>query len=150
VNRTELIEALASRVELTKAAAAKAVDALTEIITAAVAKGNSVARIGFGTVKSAARAARTGRNPKTGEALKIAASMIPKFSAGAALKAAVSGKVATKTAAAKKPAAKAKPAAAKKPAAVTKPAAAKPAAKAAAKPAAAKKPAAAAKVAKKK
>ena len=118
MNKSELIEELAKRAELTKAAANKVIDALTDIITSAISKGNPVALIGFGTFKSVLRAARTGKNPKTGETLKIAARTVPKFSAGAALKAAVSGK---KTAA-KKPAAKkaaAKPAA-KKPAAKKK------------------------------
>lgn len=119
LNKSELIEELAKRAELTKAAANKVIDALTDIITGAISKGNPVALIGFGTFKSVLRAARTGKNPKTGETLKIAARTVPKFSAGAALKAAVSGK---KKVAAKKPAAKkaaAKPAA-KKPAAKKK------------------------------
>ena len=118
LNKSELIEELAKRAELTKAAANKVIDALTDIITSAISKGNPVALIGFGTFKSVLRAARTGKNPKTGESLKIAARTVPKFSAGAALKAAVSGKKAP----AKKPAAKkaaAKPAA-KKPAAKKK------------------------------
>jgi len=122
LNKSELIEELAKRAELTKAAANKVIDALTDIITGAISKGNPVALIGFGTFKSVLRSARTGKNPKTGETLKIAARTVPKFSAGAALKAAVSGK---KTVAAKKPAAKK---AAAKPAA-KKPAAKKPAAK---------------------
>ena len=119
MNKSELIEELAKRAELTKAAANKVIDTLTDIITSAISKGNPVALIGFGTFKSVLRAARTGKNPKTGETLKIAARTVPKFSAGAALKAAVSGK---KSPAAKKPAAKkaaAKPAA-KKPAAKKK------------------------------
>ena len=120
MNKSELIEELAKRAELTKAAANKVIDALTEIITGAISKGNPVALIGFGTFKSVLRAARTGKNPKTGAPLKIAARTVPKFSAGAALKAAVSGKKVV----AKKPAAKA----AAKPAA-KKPAAKKPAAK---------------------
>jgi DNA-binding protein HU-beta len=122
MNKSELIETLAAKTEVSKAAAAKSVDALVEIITAAVAKGDDVALIGFGTFKSANRAARTGRNPKTGAALKIAASTVPKFSAGAAFKTAVAGKkaakpapknVAAKVSAVKSPAAK-KPVAKKK------------------------------------
>jgi DNA-binding protein HU-beta len=109
MNKSELIEALSAKTDVSKAAAGKSIEALVEIITAAVAKGNDVALIGFGTFKAAKRAARTGRNPATGAVLKIAASTVPKFSAGAAFKAAVSGK----KAAAKKPAAK-KPAAKKK------------------------------------
>ena len=118
MNKSELIEAVAERAELSKAAVNKAIDALTEVITAVISKGNPVALIGFGTFKSVNRAARTGKNPKTGAVLKIAAKAVPKFSAGAGLKAAVAGK---------KPAAK-KPAAAKKPVA-KKPAVKKPVAK---------------------
>lgn len=112
MNKSELIEALATKTDLSKAAAGKAVDALVEIITANVSKGNDVALVGFGTFKAAKRAARTGKNPKTGETLKIAATTVPKFSAGATFKAAVSGKKASAKPAAK-PAAK-KPAAKKK------------------------------------
>jgi len=112
MNKSELIEALAARIKLSKAASGKAVDALVEIITAAVAKGDDVALKGFGTFKPAKRPARTGRNPKTGEALKIPATTVPKFKPGAKLKAAVSGKKPIAKPAAKKPAAK-KPAAKK-------------------------------------
>ncbi|MCF8179339.1 MAG: HU family DNA-binding protein [Sulfuritalea sp.] len=125
MNKSELIEAVAERAELSKAAVNKAIDAMTEVITSVISAGNPVALIGFGTFKSVKRAARTGKNPKTGAALKIAAKSVPKFSAGAGLKAAVAGKKpVAKKAAAKKPAAK--PAAKK---AVAKPAAKKPAAK---------------------
>ena len=103
MNKSELIEALATKAEVSKAAAGKSVDALVEIITATVAKGDTVALVGFGTFKPAKRAARTGKNPKTGEALKIAATTLPKFSAGATFKAAVAGKKAPAKAAAKKP-----------------------------------------------
>ncbi len=123
MNKSELIEAVAERAELSKAAVNKAIDALTEVITSVIAKGNPVALIGFGTFKSVMRSARTGKNPKTGAVLKIAAKAVPKFSAGAGLKAAVAGKkpVAKKAAPAKKAPAAKKPAA--------KPAAKKPAAK---------------------
>jgi len=104
MNKSELIEALATRTKLSKVATGDALDALIDIITSAVAKGGDVALIGFGTFSSSKRAARTGRNPQTGAALKIAASTVPKFKAGAAFKAAVSGK----KVAAKKPAAKKK------------------------------------------
>jgi DNA-binding protein HU-beta len=86
---------LASHADLSKAAAGKSIDALVEIITAAVAKGEDVALVGFGTFKPAKRAARTGKNPKTGEVLNIAATTVPKFSAGATFKAAVAGKKAS-------------------------------------------------------
>ena len=122
MNKSELIEAVAERAELSKAAVNKAIDAMTDVITNVIAKGNPVALIGFGTFKSVMRSARTGKNPKTGAPLKIAAKAVPKFTAGAGLKAAVAGK----KPAAKKAAAPAKKAAAK-PAA--KPAAKKPVAK---------------------
>jgi len=92
MNKTELIDALATKCDLSKAAAGRAVDGLTEIITGALTQGDSVALLGFGTFSVGQRAARTGRNPKTGEALKIAASKTPKFTAGAKLKASVNGK----------------------------------------------------------
>ena len=65
-------------------------------IVKSVAKGDPVTLVGFGTFKSAKRAARTGKNPKTGAAIKIAATTVPKFSAGAGFKLAVSGKKAKK------------------------------------------------------
>jgi len=92
MNKSELIEALAAKTEVSKAAAGKSIDALLEIITASVAMGNDVALIGFGTFKASKRAARTGKNPKTGEALKIAATTVPTFKAGATFKAAVAPK----------------------------------------------------------
>ena len=108
MNKSELIEALAASTEVSKVAAGKSIDALVGIITKTVAKGNDVALIGFGTFKAVKRAARTGKNPKTGEVLKIAATTVPKFSAGATFKLAVSGKKASTKPAAKKPAAKKK------------------------------------------
>lgn len=92
MKKTELIDALAARTDMTKAAAGKSIDALLDIITETVAAGDDVALIGFGTFKAAERAARVGKNPKTGEALTIAAATVPKFSAGAAFKAAVAKK----------------------------------------------------------
>ncbi|WP_310610778.1 HU family DNA-binding protein [Limnohabitans sp.] len=92
MNKTELIEAVAAQTELTKADAGRAVNAVLEVITHAVAKKDDVQLIGFGTFKAAARAARTGKNPRTGEALKIAAAVVPRFTAGAAFKAAVNTK----------------------------------------------------------
>jgi len=113
MNKKELVDALAAKAEVSKVAAAKSVDALLGIIVEAVAKGDSVSLIGFGTFKSAKRAAREGRNPATGKAIKIAATTTPKFTAGAGFKDAVAGKKKAAKPAAKKPAA----AAAKKPAA---------------------------------
>ena len=92
MNKSDLIEALATKADLSKAAAGRALDVLINEIVTAVAKGDSVALIGFGTFKSAARAARAGKNPRTGEKLKIAATTVPKFSAGATFKQAVASK----------------------------------------------------------
>ncbi len=83
---------MAKETELSKAAAGRAIDALVHIITKTVAKKEDVQLIGFGTFKANKRAARTGKNPRTGEALKIAASTVPTFKAGAAFKAAVNKK----------------------------------------------------------
>ena len=92
MNKGELIEALAAKSELSKAAAGRTLDALVEIVTATVAKKEDVQLIGFGTFKAAKRAARTGKNPRTGETLKIAATTVPRFTPGAAFKAAVAKK----------------------------------------------------------
>ncbi len=89
MNKSELIDAIASSANLTKAEAGKALNALTEAITASLKKEESVAIIGFGTFKISKRAARTGRNPQTGKELKIAARKAPGFTAGKALKDAV-------------------------------------------------------------
>ncbi|MBA2659184.1 MAG: HU family DNA-binding protein [Nitrosospira sp.] len=91
MNKNEFIEAMAAKTDSSKADAARAVAALTEVISDTLQKGESIALIGFGTFEVRSRAARTGRNPKTGEELKIAASRIPAFKPGAALKAAVNG-----------------------------------------------------------
>ena len=96
MNKSELIDALAEKVGGSKAVAGKSIEALVGIITTAVAKGDDVALIGFGTFKPSKRAARVGKNPRTGETLKIAATTVPKFSAGAKFKAAVAGKKAAK------------------------------------------------------
>lgn len=92
MNKTELINAVAESAQLSKADAAKVLDAVVSTITTTVAAGDTVSLIGFGAFKPAARAARTGKNPKTGAALQIAATTTPKFTAGAAFKAAVAGK----------------------------------------------------------
>lgn len=92
MNKSELIEAIAKDAELSKAAAGKALEATIAAVTKAVAKGDTVALVGFGTFKSSKRAARTGRNPATGKEIKIAATTVPKFTAGAAFKAAVGKK----------------------------------------------------------
>ena len=94
MNRSELIDILASKNELTKAAAGGILDTLIETIQAAVKKGDSVTLVGFGSFKSVKRAARAGKNPSTGAALKIPASTVPKFTAGSKFKAAVDPKAA--------------------------------------------------------
>lgn len=89
MNKSEFIDAIASKTDMSKVASGKALDAVIEIIVQAVAKGDGVSLVGFGAFKAAARAAREGKNPKTGEKIKIAATTVPKFSAGATFKAAV-------------------------------------------------------------
>lgn len=92
MNKSELVDAIAAGAEISKAAAARALDTAVETITKAVANGDQVTLVGFGSFKASARAARIGKNPKTGAELKIAATTVPKFSAGAAFKAAVAPK----------------------------------------------------------
>jgi len=96
MNKSELIEATAKAADISKAAAERALSAMIDAVVKAVSKGDTVTLVGFGTFKSAKRAARTGKNPKTGEPLKIAATTVPKFTAGAGFKAAVAGKKAKK------------------------------------------------------
>ena len=89
MNKTEIIDAIATDAGLTKADAGKALNAFTDAITKALKGGDSVTLVGFGTFKVNARAARTGRNPRTGAELKIAARKAPAFSAGKTLKDAI-------------------------------------------------------------
>lgn len=89
MNKSELVDAIAAGAEISKAAAARALDTAVDTITKAVAAGDSVTLVGFGTFKASDRAAREGKNPKTGAKLKIAATTVPKFTAGASFKAAV-------------------------------------------------------------
>lgn len=89
MNKSELIEAVSASADLSKASAGRIIDAAVAAITSALKKGDSVTLIGFGTFKVTKRAARTGRNPRTGAELKIAARKSPGFSAGKALKDAV-------------------------------------------------------------
>ena len=91
MNRKELIEALAKKTDSTKADAERNVAALIEIITATLKKSDSISLVGFGSFEVRKRAARVGRNPKTGAELKIKASKVPAFKAGATLKTAVNG-----------------------------------------------------------
>jgi DNA-binding protein HU-beta len=86
MTKADLIEKMAAASGCTKACAGKALDGAIEAITKAVKKGERVALIGFGTFSLSKRKARTGRNPKTGATIKIAAKKLPKFSAGKAFK----------------------------------------------------------------
>jgi DNA-binding protein HU-beta len=89
LNKNDLIAAVADATGLTKADATKAVDGVLESVTGALKSGDEVRLVGFGTFSVAKRAASTGRNPRTGESIKIPASKQPKFKAGKALKDAV-------------------------------------------------------------
>ncbi len=86
MNKTQLIEEVAKNAELKKADAKKAVEAFVEVVTESLKNGEKVQMVGFGTFEVAERAAREGRNPRTGTTMKIKASKAPKFKAGKALK----------------------------------------------------------------
>ncbi|HHH38524.1 MAG TPA: HU family DNA-binding protein [Sedimenticola sp.] len=89
MNKTELVEAIVERTELSKADAGRALDAVIDTITEALKSGDQVSIVGFGSFSVRERAARTGRNPQTGETIQIKASKNPAFKAGKALKDAV-------------------------------------------------------------
>lgn len=89
MNKSELIEKVAAAADLPKAAAGRALDAVLETVTEALKEGDSVVLVGFGTFAVKDRAARTGRNPQTGEAIEIPAAKVPGFKPGKALKDAV-------------------------------------------------------------
>jgi len=89
MNKADLIEAVADSADLSKADATRAVDAVLDSITGALKQGNTVSLVGFGTFSVKHRAARTGRNPRTGETIQISASNVPGFKAGKGLKDAV-------------------------------------------------------------
>ncbi|MFO7288343.1 MAG: HU family DNA-binding protein [Gammaproteobacteria bacterium] len=89
MNKAELIDAVASAANLSKAEATRAVDAVVDTITDALRKGEQVSVVGFGTFSVKHRAARQGRNPKTGDTIEIAATNVPGFKAGKALRDAV-------------------------------------------------------------
>ncbi|MEH7520014.1 DNA-binding protein [Priestia megaterium] len=89
MNKTELVDAVATQAELSKQDAKKAVEALFETISNTLAKEEKIQLIGFGTFEVRERAARTGRNPQTGEEMNIPASKVPAFKPGKELKAAV-------------------------------------------------------------
>ena len=89
MNKTELIEEIAKSADITKASATRALDAMIAAVTSSLQKNESVTLVGFGTFTVGERAARSGLNPRTKEAIKIKASRVPKFKAGKALKDAV-------------------------------------------------------------
>jgi DNA-binding protein HU-beta len=89
VNKTELIEHIANEAEISKAASTRALDALISAVKKTLKKNGSVTLVGFGTFSVGKRAARIGRNPRTGEAIKIKAAKVPKFKPGKGLKDAV-------------------------------------------------------------
>jgi len=89
MNKSEFVDAVADKASLSKADAAKAVDAMMEVVTDTLKGGDQVTLIGFGTFLNRRREARDGRNPRTGETIKIAAANVPAFKAGKALKDAV-------------------------------------------------------------
>ncbi|MDN3519330.1 HU family DNA-binding protein [Aquisalimonas lutea] len=89
MNKSELIEAVAQNADLSKAAAGRAVDAMVEAVTNALKENDSVSLVGFGTFSVRERAARSGRNPRTGATINIPATKVPSFKAGKALKDAV-------------------------------------------------------------
>ncbi len=89
MNKAELIDSIAASADIPKAAAGRALDAVIESVQGALQKGDSVALVGFGTFSVKDRAARTGRNPQTGQPVQIAAAKIPNFKAGKSLNDAV-------------------------------------------------------------
>jgi DNA-binding protein HU-beta len=86
VNKTELIEHIANNADMPKAAAARALEATIDAVKKTLKKGGTVSLVGFGTFTVGKRAARTGRNPRTGTAINIKAAKVPKFRPGKALK----------------------------------------------------------------
>jgi DNA-binding protein HU-beta len=89
MNKSDLVEKMAEAADISKSAAARALDGLTDAVAVALKHGESVSVIGFGTFTVKERAARTGRNPQTGASIEIAASKTPAFKAGKALKDAI-------------------------------------------------------------
>ncbi|MBR2562961.1 MAG: HU family DNA-binding protein [Eubacterium sp.] len=86
MNKTELIAAIAEQADLSKKDAEAALNAFTDIVGKTLKKGDKIQLVGFGTFEVSKRSARTGRNPQTGDTIKIKASKAPKFKAGKALK----------------------------------------------------------------
>ena len=91
MNKTEFIAAVAAKTDMTQAEAARVVDAVLGTVTETLARGEDIRFSGFGSFEVVEQAARTGRNPRTGQEIAIPASKAPKFRAGATLKAAVGG-----------------------------------------------------------
>lgn len=89
MNKTELIEHISANADISKVAAGRALEATLDAVKVALRKGGTVSLVGFGTFAVSKRAARTGRNPRTGAAIKIKAAKVPKFRPGKALKDAV-------------------------------------------------------------
>lgn len=89
MNKSELVEHIATSADISKAAAARALDATVTAISTTLKKGGTVSLVGFGSFSVTKRAARTGRNPKTGAAIKIKAAKVPKFRPGKGLKDAI-------------------------------------------------------------
>lgn len=89
MNKSDLVDAIAKSADISKAAATRALDATVDSIKKALKKGDTVSLVGFGTFKVGKRAARNGRNPRTGATIKIKAAKVPKFTAGKGLKDAV-------------------------------------------------------------
>ena len=92
MNKTELIDQIAASAEISKAAAGRMLDGFLESVTTELKKGGKVTLVGFGTFATGKRAARTGRNPRTGATIKIPAAKTAKFTAGAALKKSINKK----------------------------------------------------------
>jgi DNA-binding protein HU-beta len=86
MNKAELVDAVADAADISKAAAARSIDTVLEVITESLKKGNAVTLVGFGTFNVRRREARTGRNPRTGEPIQIKASNLAVFKAGKGLK----------------------------------------------------------------
>ncbi|MBE1299116.1 MAG: DNA-binding protein HU [Alteromonadaceae bacterium] len=86
MNKSQLIDAIAEAADISKAAASRALDGFTDTVTEALKNDDSVVLVGFGTFSVRERAARSGRNPQTGETIEISAAKVPSFKAGKALK----------------------------------------------------------------
>ena len=92
MNKTELVEHIAKATDTSKAAAARSLDAMVDAVRKTLKKGVTVSLVGFGTFAVGKRAARTGRNPRTGDTIKIKAAKVPKFRPGKGLKDAINGR----------------------------------------------------------